>query len=77
MLVGETNTYIANITSSITYDVMLAIYVFFSPTNNERQNIRYIRKDFLTEEGKSIQSPMFVFNVNYNRKIGKRTYTYK
>ena len=49
----------------------VATYVFVSPTNHEGQTIRERRREFLTERGKSIHSPRFVFNGNYNRKIRK------
>ena len=52
----------------------VATYGFVSATNYWGQIIRATRRDFLTELGKSIQSPRFVLNGNYNRKIGKTLY---
>ena len=53
------------------YEGTLSTYVFVSHINHEGQKIRVIRKGFLTEWGKSIQSPMFVFIVICSRKICK------
>ena len=56
---------------------MVSTYGFFSPTNHEGKTIWLMRNGFLTEQGKSFQSPRFVFNVNYNGKIGQMLYQYK
>ena len=57
-------------------EVMVETYVFPPPTNQELQTIRARRKEVFTEPGKSIHSPRFFFNENYNRKIGKRLDSY-
>ena len=56
---------------------MLATYGFVFTTNHGVQIIRDARKEFLEERGKSVQSARFVFNVNYNGKIGQMLYQYK
>ena len=55
----------------------VATYGFVSPTNHEVQTVRERSKDFFTEQGKSILIQRFLFNVNYNMKIGKRLYLYR
>ena len=56
---------------------MVATCGFFYNKNHKVQRIRARKKDFRIDRGKSIQSPKFSFNGNYNSNIWNIIYSYK